>query len=273
MARPGQPSASIPEEVPRGPDILITSTGGLGTTTFIREMRHALLSAHLTVNHHADTDGLKHVPYGQLLQQNGTAARMRDVKKIIYLHGDLIHGVLSMARRGYLNIQARKIRTDKSHRRMGPTFPNLTEYAAEPNDYFQFEKHFEGFFEQCQYPIAFVDITKKTEHLGELADFLGASKSELEKWLSPWEASKISEKLAQKKVIREKRGHDEMREDFAGDPVSRGKVMREEEHKYSVSKEVMESLKSKLLPVEHRLQKLGGLYIRIPGVNCSKDVA
>lgn len=246
-----------------GPDILISSTGGLGTTTFMQEMER--VRPPLSLNHHADIDHLKHTPWRKIWQENSTATKMHDVKKIIYLHGEIIRSILSLARRGYMNPQARKIRTDPVPKGMGADYPTIQEYADLDGDYFQLENHFNGFWYQCQYPIAFVDVTKKTDHLQELGAWLGVDPDELTRRLTPWRTGdlQVAEKLAQRGSLRRRSAQvanmtDALRAaEAAGelDPV-------EGAHDYRMSAEILGKLQAKFAGFSTRLEKLGGLYIR-----------
>merc|ERR1719401_184355 len=203
----------------------------------------------LRLNLPDDTDHLKHAPLRRLLSDGDTARRMRGVRKIVYLHGDPVHGVLSLARRGYLGMQARKVRTDPSPMRscVACGSHGLQQLADSDGDYLQLEEHFLSFLEQCRYPTAFVDVTRKTQDIEKLAAFLGVGEAELRSRLSPWsEPSRPRE---------------------------------EQEHwlasHYNVSIDVVNGLERKYAGLKQRLSALGSLWIKAagpgPGANCTTE--
>jgi len=214
-----------------GPDILITSTGGMGTSTFMAEMLR--INPPLRLNHKDDADGLKHMPFQRLMQDNRTSAKMRDVKKIVYLHGALVRSVLSLDRRGYLPLQARKVRSAPlpSDARGSLYYPSLLEYAFGSNDHMQLEEHFISFWSQCQYPVAFVDVTRKAEDVGRLAQFLNVDAEELRNKLHMWDAELLSDN---EKVALH----------------------------YGVPRIVVDALERKFQNLTSKLSRLGALYIR-----------
>lgn len=248
-----------PQQGADGPDILITSTGGVGTTRFIREM--FTVRPPLRLNHKDDIDHLKHAPFWKLLSDSRTARKMRDVKKIVYLHGDPVHGILSLARRGYLSIQARKVRTDpipKGGRLREASLQQLVDWDG---DYLQLEEHFLSFFEQCQYPTAFVDVTRKTQEIEKLAAFLDVSEAELRSRLSPW--SEPSQPKEEQTAASSNRTVPELRE---------GQWLASH---YNVSIDVVNGLERKYAGLKQTLSALGSLWIKPagtgPGANCTTE--
>lgn len=238
---PGQEADSA------GPDILITSTGGVGTTKFIHEM--FTVQPPLQLNSKDDLDHMKHAPFQKLLSDGRTAQRMRDVKRIVYLHGEPIRGILSLAHRGYLNIQARKVRTDPVPKGLGPFAPSLQQLVEWDGDYLQLEEHFRSFFNQCQYPIVFVDVTKKTQEIEKLAAFLGVGAAELRKRLSPWRQRKRP-----------------IEEETTMDDLSKKQEREQMALHYNVSVALVDALERKYAGLKERLSALGALLVKPKGL-------
>lgn len=221
-----------------GPEILITSTGGAGTTRFIDEMLK--VRPQLRLNHKDDLDHMKHAPLQKLLADPRTAGKMRDVKRIIYLHAEPVRGILSLAHRHYLNMQAKKVRTDSVPKRLGPKAPSLEQLLAWEGDFLQLEAHLRSFLEQCRFPVAFVDVTRKTRELKRLAAFLGVSKPELARRLSPWGAGDAR---------------------YSTFDRAEGSTEYSMAARYNVSLNIVRGLQKKYANLSTRLSKLGALFI------------
>jgi len=237
-----------------GPDVLITSTGGVGTTRFIHEM--FTVRPPLRLNNKDDLDHMKHAPFSKLLSDSRTAHKMRDVKKIVYLHGEPVRGILSLARRGYLGIQARKVRTDPVPKGRGLREASLQQLVDWEGDYLQLEEHFLSFFEQCQYPTAFVDVTRKTQEIEKLAAFLDVSEAELRSRLSPWSEPGQPEEehnaSSSNRTLRERREAELL------------------PSHYNVSQNLVNGLERKYAGLKQRMSALGPLQIKTggPGAEC-----
>jgi len=235
--------------------LLIVSTGGVGTTEFMHEVGAAYkeIQSPLVINDVNDTDGLKHRPFPVL---QGRQDIMSKVKKILYVHGPLLHSMLSLERRGWLADQLNKVRTDYPHysleyRARSKVLENvpttLKAYTSYDEDYGQFAKHYAGYLKQCNFSVAFLDLTRKTDHVESLAAFLDLPAPILRRHLTPWrgevvKSSRIagtSGKLALKF------------DDYEEDPIT-----------YFVESEVKAKLDQWLLPVGQQLQSLGAFRIQ-----------
>lgn len=180
------------ERHPHIPDIeiLVSSFGGVGTTDFIRELHR--LQPPLKLNQKDDLDHLKHRPFQKLLTDGTTKTKMGGIKKILYVYGEPVKSILSLAHRGYLNVQSRKVRTDPVPKHFGQYYPTLEDLVSCDGDYLQLDRHFESFWSQCQYDIAFLDATRKMQEMPALARYLGTTKAELAKRLVPWNETPLS---------------------------------------------------------------------------------
>jgi len=240
--------------------LLIVSTGGVGTTEFMEEVEAASNEAHSTLrdstlitNDVNDTDGLKHRPFPVLAARRDIISK---VKKILYVHGPLLHSMLSLERRDYLADQLNKVRTDGPHlpadwrhrkivKNQVPT--TLKAYTSLDEDYGQFAKHYAGYLNQCNFSVAFLDLTRKTDNLERLAAFLKLPTSILQKHLTPWRGDAvISSRIA----------------GTSGKLALQFKGYEEKPTTYHVDSEVKAKLDKWLLPVEQQLQELGGLHIQ-----------
>lgn len=196
-------------------DILVVSMGGLGST--ITELE--LLSVPQLKGRLVTDRELKHLPFQRLVQHhafnNGSLAH---VKRILYLWGEPTHAVKSIYRRNYQIYMAQRMRSDSfessnsfaSEDAFFATPQGIEEYAAAGHDVFEMQKHIESYLNPHPGPfqpkVAFLQLEKKTHHLGMLASFLGVGPNEqrsdtahdqltksLEMWLSPWEVTSRAE--------------------------------------------------------------------------------
>jgi len=246
--RPKRTSVDTAEEV-----LLIVSTGGVGTTEFMHEVGAAYkeIQSPLVINDVNDTDGLKHRPFPVL---QGRQDIMSKVKKILYIHGPLLHSMLSLERRGYLAEQLNKVRTDAPHyplqsrKFVNNTVPRtLKAYTSYDEDYGQFAKHYAGYLKQCNFSVAFLDLTRKTDHVDSLAAFLDLPAPILRRHLTPWRGEAVkSSRIAgtSGKLALKFDGYEE-------DPIT-----------YTVDSEVKAKLDNWLLPVGQQLQNLGAFRIQ-----------
>jgi len=162
----------------------VSSIGGVGTTGIMRELMR--LQPPIATNHRGDVDKVKHIPFGDRIRQ-------RAPDKILYIYGDPVKAVISLDKRGWLRNQAFKVRSDKWPKNESADKNNLSAWLNDPGgDFLQIERHFGSFYHQCEFPVAFLFINEKTEHLDELADFLETNKSEVSRVLQPWKAARMA---------------------------------------------------------------------------------
>lgn len=214
-----------PQHIFDSPEVLLSSIGGIGTTTILHELNEVTPSLHL--NDENDDDRLKHMPFHFL-----NTSMLTNLKRIVYIHGDATHSVLSLHRRGWMQKQAMRIRSGsfKGVPGAGNMWkPSLDEFAeAEGDTYMQVEPHFESFRSQCKYPVGFLDITQKANPgvLKALAQYLHAPVSELKRVLRPW--------------------------DTAADNLAR----------YNVSSLVIQKLQTKFSTYTEKMKNLGAFHVQ-----------
>merc|ERR1719433_1613187 len=170
-----------PSQEKTGPEVLVTSLGGCGSTSFMQELSG--IQPMWALNSKRDDDHLKHRPFHLLPK-----AQLTNLKAIIYLHCNYTHAVESLCRRGYLDQQAKQTRSGFYK---GPKSMNLERYALTPGDEFlQAERRLDSFVNQCEYPVAYLDISQKTKFANNLARFLHLPYAALEKELKPWDETR-----------------------------------------------------------------------------------
>jgi len=244
----------------------VTSVGGVGTTGFIEELRN--VSARIRTNDPIDNDQVKHAPYLRLVGEVDAGsvphrrfkAKLPD--KMIYLHGDPARAVLSVHRRGWFIIQARKTRTDA----WPHPFPrNLFEYSKWGDDLFQFEKHFDEFYSQCRFPIAFLRISEKTKHIAELAEFLEVDEDDVRRALVPWAGRpgvSMAQDAAGLRLAREGGGLSVVPLEYNPDSHPSNNTYAD------VPQEVKDSLSAKFASLRAKYDALPGFAVRGPGLTC-----
>jgi hypothetical protein len=243
------------------PETWIVSIGGSGTTSMMQELSQVHPDLHL--NSALDFGGIKHRPFGLV----GTS-HLTNLKRIVYLHGDITHAILSLDRRGWLNIQARKVRSNGNVKDM-----TLEEYArTEGDDFFQVDMHFHSFRNQCEFDVAFLDITQKADHASELAAFLEVPESEIQLYVRPWQFSmQVEEAMLNQKDYSnfteeehaaELKNFEARNLEVANNLEHAGEVPSWQSYYSDVPAWVIEALQEKFAGVTAELQQLGGLYIQ-----------
>jgi hypothetical protein len=152
--------------IPRNIEFCVVSAGGVATTQLLAHFaeRHA-------VNCRRDGDNLKHLPV--------PAVSFNPAFRYIYVFGDPVPSVISLFRRGFHILQARKLQRCRS----GPP-PDLhmpiRQFAAGGGDLFGFERHFDNYYERhLIHPTLFVRYERLWENLDKICDFLGVEESEI----------------------------------------------------------------------------------------------
>jgi hypothetical protein len=150
--------------IPRKIEFCVVSAGGVATTQLLThfESRHC-------VNCHQDADNLKHLPI--------PAVSFNPAFRYIYVFGDPVPSVISLFRRGFYVLQARKLQRGYP----GPPLPRMPirEYAAGGRDLFGFERHFDNYYERhLIHPTLFVRYDALWENLDRIRDFLGLGADE-----------------------------------------------------------------------------------------------
>jgi len=246
----------------------ISSIGGSGTSSFMTEVQGVQPS--LAVNSADDQDGLKHRPFGkaQALRRFGKDRALRRLKRIVYLHGDITHAILSLNRRGWLNVQADKVRSTGNPSRRGSRGMTLEKYAQTPGDeFFQVDKHFHSFKNQCKYDVAFLDITQKTDHMPELAAFLKIPESQLNVHLKPWGFSHHIENLMVERKDYSNYTEAKYVQELLEFQNKNIHLMEQntpewQSHYANIPAWVFGALQEKFAGVTAEIQKLGGLHIQ-----------
>lgn len=237
----------------------VSSIGGVGTTGFMEELKQ--MKPTIVTNDPIDNDQIKHVPYSKLIQARGF--QKEKPEKIVYLYGDPTRAIMSLDRRGWFLIQGRKTRTDP----FPHPFPkNLKQYVDDMSeDFFQFEKHFDSFYKQCDIPVAFLRVKEKTDHVAELAQFLETNTSEVRRVLVPWKQVKM---VGSSRVI----GKDQQELEASVVPLEFNPDVLPSNNDYSeVSQEVKDKLKGKLAGLLKKYDSLPGFKSIIPGRDCKKQ--
>jgi len=250
----------------------ISSIGGSGTSSFMTEVQG--VQPPLAVNAADDQDGIKHCPFGiaqALRGKYGKAHALTRLKRIVYLHGDITHAILSLNRRGWLNIQADKVRSTgnvRLHPTRGHKATTLERYAQTPGDeLFQVDKHFHSFKDQCKYDVAFLDITQKTDHMPELAAFLGVPESQLNVHLKPWGFSHHIENLMVERKDYSNYTEAKYVQELLEFQNKNIHLMEQntpewQSHYANIPAWVFAALQEKFAGVTAEIQKLGGLHIQ-----------
>jgi len=226
----------------------VTSIGGVGTTGFMEELKQ--MSPRIVTNDPIDNDQIKHVPYSKLI---GSASfRRGKPQKIVYMYGDPTRAIMSLDRRGWFMIQARKTRSDP----FPHPFPkNLKQYVDDmQEEFFQFEKHFDSYYQQCDMPVAFLRATEKTDHIKELAEFLEVNSTEARRVLVPWKKAVSALQFEEDVVPLE----------FNPDVLPSNNTYED------VSPETKAKLNGKVARLMKKYDSLPGFKAIIPGKDCKK---
>jgi len=228
-----------------GPEVLVTSLGGCGSTAFMQELSG--IQPMWKLNSKRDDDHLKHRPFHLLPKE-----KLANLKAIIYLHCNYTNAVDSLSRRGYLVQQAKKTRSGFYK---GPKSMNLERYALTPGDEFlQAERHLDSFRNQCQYPVAYLDVTAKAKFSHQLARFLHLPYSAVDANLKPWNAS-----------------HADFFEDeeFATDgKLDTDLSLARRSDDFHTSALIVDALNRKFAQVQEKLSALGGFHVQ--KANCEE---
>ena len=129
-------------------DWWIVSHGGVATTTLLE-----FLSAHGRVNHPYDQDRLKHLVR--------PPARVRPRKCFLYVYGDPVLAVMSLYRRGYVRVQARK-NGNVSVKRLPVS---VDDYANQGVDALRLTRHLESWLHMpLRLPVVFIDAGEVWEN-------------------------------------------------------------------------------------------------------------
>jgi len=121
-------------------------------------------------------------------------------------------------------------------------------------DFFQFEKHFDSYYTQCDMPVAFLRATEKTDHIKELAEFLEVNSTEARRVLVPWKQAASALQFEQEVV-----------------PLEFNPDVLPSNHSYDdVTPETKARLKGKLSSLLKKYDSLPGFKAIIPGKDCHK---
>lgn len=238
----------------------VTSIGGVGTTGFMEELKN--MTPPIFTNDPIDNDQIKHVPYSKLIESRSFKRASPD--RIVYLYGDPMRAVMSVDRRGWFMIQARKTRTDP----FPHPFPkNLHQYVNDmQEDFFQFEKHFDSFYKQCDIPVAFLRISEKTDHVKELAAFLRTDPSVVKRVMVPWKPVKMFATDVELELMDQ-----EGKTNSSVVPLAFNPDILPSNNTYEdVPQETKDKLKQKLQSLIKKYADLPGFKAIIPGKDCQK---
>merc|ERR1719433_78080 len=228
-----------PSQEKSGPEVLVTSLGGCGSTSFMQELSG--IQPMWALNSKRDDDHLKHRPFHLLPK-----AQLTNLKAIIYLHCNYTHAVESLSRRGYLVQQAKKTRSGFYN---GPKSMNLERYALTPGDEFlQAERHLDSFLSQCEYPVAYLDVTAKTTFSHQLARFLHLPYTAVDKNLKPWNATRAD-------FFED--------EEFAADgKLDKDVSLARQSSEFHTSALLVDALNAKFAQVQRKLSAMGGFHVQ-----------
>jgi len=153
------------KRVPRSLEFCVVSAGGVATTQLL-----AHFVGRRTVNSPRDEDSLKHLPV--------PGVSFNPAFRYIYLFGDPVPAIVSLFRRGYHTLQARKLQRGFPGPRPGLRM-TIDEYAAGGRDLFGFERHFDNYFERhLIHPTLFLRYEALWENLPAIGDFLQTDEDE-----------------------------------------------------------------------------------------------
>jgi hypothetical protein len=153
------------KSIPRKIEFCVVSAGGVATTLLLTHFkeRHS-------VNCLKDGDSLKHLPV--------PAVSFNPSFRFIYVFGDPVPSIVSLFRRGFQTLQARKMRRGIPGPAPELHIP-LEKYAAGGRDLFGFERHFDNYYERhLIHPTLFVRYETLWENLDAIRDFLDCNADE-----------------------------------------------------------------------------------------------
>jgi len=146
--------------VPKEIDVLICSTGGVGTTFL---MKH--ISNYKVTNKSNGKDSFKHLVFPPLSYNQNI--------KYVYIFGNPIESVISLFSRNFQHWHSSKLlKFNNSVKSIGHN-TTLEEYTRERTDRFLFSEHFNNWLTLSKfYPTLFLKYEKIWENLEILYDFL-----------------------------------------------------------------------------------------------------
>ena len=151
----------IPQEI----DVLIASSGGVGTTFLINHIKQ-WKSTNSPDNH----DGLKHLPIPPLTQNKNVQA--------IYVFGDPVMATISLFRRQYHHTGSVAFQAFHPVDFIIPYEMTLAEYVAAQKEGLYLERHFKNWQEMATpYPVLFVRYEAIHDQLEAIRDYLGLSQA------------------------------------------------------------------------------------------------
>jgi hypothetical protein len=150
----------IPGILPRNIQVVVGSSGGVGTSFLIE-----FLQKYKVTNHPADRDGLKHLPVPPI-------SFNPDVR-FVYIYGNPVMAVVSLFRRNYQVVQSRKLSKYKSHTDLLTHQTTLREFALGGVDAFGLREHFENWHQKyLVHPTIFLRYETIWDHVDDLIAFL-----------------------------------------------------------------------------------------------------
>jgi hypothetical protein len=157
------PLGQRPWAVKKTYDVLVTSSGGVGTSFILNTLGSTQYG--LTVNEESNGDDLKHHPWPP------PADLHVPIKSALFIYDDPVDAVLSLYRRGFHLAQGAIISN-----RNCPTakFPRtVDEFVRAGANIYPFREFFQNWLHQpTSFPVAFVRLSDLWEHLPELCAFL-----------------------------------------------------------------------------------------------------
>lgn len=173
----------MPKIVPKQLDAIVCSWGGAGST-----MLCEFLQKHLAINSSCDEDSLKHLPLPPVsLNRN---------LKCVFVVCDPVETVVSLFRRGFHQLQSRKLRR---HTVVGNAMsPDCTlgEYAERGEEMFGFEGVLENYYSRhILYPTLFLNYSSIWSELGRVQKFLGLTKEQMSQFPEQVERKSKRERL------------------------------------------------------------------------------
>lgn len=153
--------------IPKNIEILISSTGGVGTTFL---MFH--INKYKKINNPNDRDQFKHIIFPPLSHNKNI--------KYVYIFGNPIDSVISLFGRNFHYYHSSKIVRFKNTVKPIPQDKTLEEYASEGIDRFLFYEQFNNWLTLSKfYPTLFLRYEKIWENLETLYDFLEIPREEI----------------------------------------------------------------------------------------------
>jgi len=156
--------------VPKEIEVLISSTGGVGTTFLIKHINKYKLT-----NHIGDNDKLKHIIFPPVSYNKNI--------KYIFIFGNPIDSVISLFKRNlYHNHSSKLVQFNNKFNAISQN-TTLEEYARGGIDRFLFAEQFNNWLELSKfYPTLFLKYEKIWDNLDILYEFLEIPLEELSKF-------------------------------------------------------------------------------------------